>query len=255
MFSYFDQRYVDLLRTMTEKEFFARYKQAFFGFLWILLNPLLQMVIIGTVFAFFVKIPNYYLFLFTGLLPWQFFSLTLTKITPCYVNERNLLQKANFPREIIPISILLANFLNLLISEALLIIAIILINHSIPPGLLLLVPALFWLFTFTLGISLLTSALNVRFRDVAFFVQTAVLLWFYATPIIYSLSLIPGHLKTLIGFNPLAAPFTIFQAALLPNQPLPNGYTILLNAAISLVICLLGYSVFMRESKYFVDWL
>src|SRR3989344_7145799 len=99
--------YFDFLLAMTEKEIKARYKRAVFGFLWVILNPLLQMIIIGAIFSFFIKIPNYFLFLFSGLLPWQFFSLSLSKATQSIVNERELLQKAKFPIEAIPISIVL----------------------------------------------------------------------------------------------------------------------------------------------------
>ena len=76
------KQYFDFLWAMTEKEIKARYKRAVFGFLWVILNPVLQMFIIGIIFSFFIKIPNYFLFLFTGLLPWQFFSLSLSKATP-----------------------------------------------------------------------------------------------------------------------------------------------------------------------------
>src|SRR3989337_4058776 len=99
------RNYFDFLWEMTEKEIKARYKRAIFGFLWVILNPVLQMIIIGVIFSYFIKIPNYFLFLFTGLLPWQFFSLSLTKATPSIVYERSLLQKARFPIEAIPISI------------------------------------------------------------------------------------------------------------------------------------------------------
>src|SRR3989304_10296080 len=114
--------YSDFLWGMTEKEIKARYKRAVFGFLWILLNPLMQMIIIGAIFSYFIKVPNYFLFLFTGLLPWQFFSLSLTKVTPSIVNERSILQKAKFPIEAIPISIILANLFNMIVSLTLFII-------------------------------------------------------------------------------------------------------------------------------------
>src|SRR5262245_48806610 len=99
--------YLDFLWAMTEKEIKARYKKAVFGFLWVVLNPLFQMVVMGLVLSYFITIPNYFLFLFTGLLPWNFFSLSLAKATPAFVNERNLLLKAKFPREAIPFSIIL----------------------------------------------------------------------------------------------------------------------------------------------------
>jgi len=116
--------YLHFIWAMTEKEIKARYKHTVFGFLWVILNPVFQMFVIGFVFSFFVYIPvaNYYLFLFSGLLPWQFFSLTLSKATPSFVYERSLLQKANFPREAIPLSIVLSNFVHFVVSLVLLIV-------------------------------------------------------------------------------------------------------------------------------------
>src|SRR3989304_9448269 len=114
------KHYLDFLWAMTEKEIKARYKRAVFGFLWVVLNPVLQMIIIGAIFSFFIKIPNYFLFLLAGLLPWQFFSTSLSKATPSIVHERSLLQKAKFPIETIPISLILANFFNMVVSFVLL---------------------------------------------------------------------------------------------------------------------------------------
>jgi ABC-2 type transport system permease protein len=236
------------------KEFTVRYKQAVFGFLWIILNPLLQMIIMGAIFSNFVKVPNYFVFLFSGLLPWQFFSLTLSKVTPCFVNERSLLQKAVFGREIIPLSIIFSNALNLTLSLVLFIITLLFL---IPPAhfnLLLLIVSVIWLVVFTVGISLFTSSLNVRFRDVSFFVQTVTLLWFYATPILYSLNQLPSKLQLWLSFNPVVAPIALFQSSLL-GQTLPSLELIFTNAVIGMLIFFIGIITFVKESPYFVDWL
>ncbi len=103
--TYFNQDYIDLLLIMTGNEIKARYKGTVAGFFWMIINPLLQMLIIGFVFSFFIKVPNYFLFLFVGLLPWQFFSTSLSKATKSFVSARFLLQKTKFAKEIIPFSI------------------------------------------------------------------------------------------------------------------------------------------------------
>src|SRR3989304_8777518 len=111
------KQFIELLTVMTEKELKARYKNTFFGFLWIVVNPLLQMLVIGFIFRLFIKEPieNYYLYLFAGLLVWNFFSISLTKATPSIVSERSLIKKANFPRSVIPLSIILSNLIHLLL--------------------------------------------------------------------------------------------------------------------------------------------
>lgn len=248
------RHYLDFLWAMTEKEIKARYKRAVFGFLWVVLNPVLQMLIIGFIFSFFIKIPNYFLFLFTGLLPWQFFSLSLSKATPSFVYERALLQKAKFPVEAIPVSIILSNFVNLVISLILLLIYLALIRSVLFPQILLMVPAAFWLLLITIGTSLITSSLNVKYRDIGFFVRTLLTLWFYATPVLYSLEIIPLKLRQLFTLNPLTTIFELLHYSIL-GQGVLNRQLLVFNLISTLIIILVGVSVFRKESKYFVDWI
>lgn len=249
--------YLDFLWAMTEKEIGARYKRAAFGFLWVVLNPVLQMLIIGLIFSFFIKIPNYFPFLFSGLLPWQFFSLSLSKATPSIIYERTLLQKTKFPIEAIPVSIILANFFNMIISLALFLIVLIFLKMAIFPQILLIIPALIWLLVFTIGLSLLTASLNVKYRDINFFVQTILILWFYVTPVLYGLSSIPQtseRTSFIFALNPLSSIFEIIHVALL-NQGTINYQLLIYNLAISGIVVLAGFFVFKRERSFFVDWL
>ena len=248
--------FIDLLLAMTEKEMKARYKHAVFGFLWVLLNPLFQMAVIGVIFSFFVRVnvENYFLFLFTGLLPWQFFSLSLTKSTPAFVFERSLLQKAKFPHEVIPLSIILSNFSHLAVSLSLLIIFLYSLGSLQFPRILWLIPALISLLLLTIGVSFLTAALQVRFRDVKFIVESLLIIWFYATPILYNLELISTTIRRLFFLNPLASIFEVFHFAIL-GQAFPDKTLLASNAIVLLIILMVGVAVFKREQNYFVDWL
>ena len=246
----------ELLWGMTEKELRARYKHTIFGFLWLVANPVLQMVIIGFIFPLFVKntVPHYNYFLFTGLLLWNFFSLSLAKTTPSIVNERSLIKKAAFPRAVIPLSIIFSNLINYL-AAFLLFLPLLALAGTIPPtSLLYFLAGLGLLLLFTSGISLLTSALNVRFRDVSFFVQALLIVWFYATPIIYSLSQIPPRLLWWWRFNPLTGIAQLVQHALV-GAPLPDLGLLATNSVIILIITALGVGIFYVESKNFDDWL
>lgn len=256
----------DFLVSMTEKEIKTRYKQAFFGFLWILLNPLLQMLVMGLVFQFFVpvKVDNYFLFLFAGLLPWNFFSQSLTKCTPAFFHERNLIKKAKFPRETIVLSIILSNFFHFLVALALLVIALIADKLFVEQygfmallfyvgRMLWLVPAILLLLFFTVGLSLLTASLNVRFRDVNFIIQLAVMLWFYATPVIYALNLLPELLWPIFYFNPMTFIVELFHYGLmgLPFTAVELWWVSLL---VIIYISYIGWRVFSEENKNFDDW-
>ena len=247
--------FLELLIEMTRKELVTRYKYTFFGFLWLILNPILQMLVIGFVFRFFMKEPihNYFFFLFIGLLSWNFFSLSLTKATSSIVFERSLIKKAHFPKTIIPLSIVLSNFVHLLISVCLFLIAETFIQRLTILGIFLGSIALLLLLIFTIGASLLSSALNVRFRDVNFFVQAILTIWFYATPVIYSLHLIPNKIVWMWQFNPLTVVIQLLQYGLLGETP-PGFATIVSNIAIIFIISATGILVFHKESKYFDDW-
>lgn len=160
--------FFELLLALTEKEIKARYKHAVLGFLWIFINPLIQMIVMGFVFSLIFRfgVENYYLFLFTGLLPWNFFSLALNKATPRIVWDRSLIQKAKFPREVIPLSMVLSHFFHFAISWLMLIIFLLVTRQFQFFKLSIISSQLFaiiLLFIFTSGLSLITSALTVFF--------------------------------------------------------------------------------------------
>jgi len=262
------QRYwLDFLSVMTQKEIKARYKRATLGFLWILINPLLQMLVMGFVFQFFVpvKVDNYFLFLFAGLLPWNFFTQSLTKTTPSFFYERNLIKKAQFPKETIVLSIILSNLFHFLIALFILTVLligdkVILENYGFIQFLfysirtLWIFPAIILLVLFTSGLSLLVSSLNVRFRDVNLIIQLAVVLWFYATPVVYALNLLPVFLRPFFYLNPMTAIIELFHYALM-GLPITSIEFNWISLLIIFYVFYLGIKIFKKESKNFDDWL
>jgi ABC-2 type transport system permease protein len=247
--------FLELLLIMTEKELRARYKHTVFGFFWLVANPLLQMLVIGFIFTFFMREPilHYNYYLFVGLLVWNFFSLSLTKATPSIVFERSLIKKAAFPREIIPLSIILSNTVHFLAALILYSIPVAFLGTLTPTSILYVLAGLLLLFVFTIGISLLTTALNVRFRDVNFFVQALLIIWFYATPIVYSFSVIPYKFIWLWRLNPLTSVVQLLQHGFV-GASLPGPAMLGTNILTTTVICVLGISLFRKESKNFDDW-
>lgn len=249
------RHFFELLFTMTEKELRARYKHTVFGFFWLVANPLLQMLVIGFVFRFFMKDPilHYNYYLFVGLLVWNFFSLSLTKATPSIVFERSLIKKAVFPREVIPLSVLLSNAVHFFAALVLYTIPVAFLGTLTPASVLYIFCGLLLLFAFTVGISLLTTALNVRFRDVSFFVQALLIVWFYATPIIYSFSIIPRTYIWLWRFNPLTSVIQLLQHGFVGASP-PGPAMLAANIFATAIVCVAGIVVFRKESKNFDDW-
>jgi lipopolysaccharide transport system permease protein len=245
----------ELLLAMTEKELRARYKHTVFGFFWLVANPILQMLVIGFVFTFFMKEPiaNYYFYLFTGLLIWNFFSLSLTKTTPCIVFERSLIKKAAFPRAVIPLSIILSNLVHLLAAQVLFLIPVSILGTLSFATILYCLIAYVLLITFTVGFSLLSCALNVWFRDINFFVQAILVVWFYATPIVYSFATIPNTYIWLWRLNPMTSILQLFQHAFIQYPP-PGLAMLGINVAIIAITFICGIWMFSRKNKYFDDW-
>jgi len=246
----------EFLAEMTSKELRARYKKTSFGFLWMIINPILQMLVIGLVFSFFVKnqVDNYFMFLFIGLLTWSFFTLSLTKCTPSIFDQRGLIKKAYFPRLVIPLAILLSNYIHYIISLGLLLIVLLFVGKFTFTSLIYLLLTQIALLIFTIGLSLFTTAINVRFRDVNFFVQALLILWFYATPIVYPLSFIPEQYRGIWYINPLTGIIQLLQHIAAQSQ-LPDLNGFIANLLTSFVFLLIGVFIFQRESKNFDDWI
>lgn len=260
--------WVEFTLALTEKEIKARYKYAWLGFLWIFLNPLFQMLVIGFVFQFFVpsRVDNYFSYLFAGLLPWNSFSQSILRNTSIIVNERELICKAKFPRESIVLSVVLSNLFHLVIATIVFFIWLIIfklffqsqnlveiVNYSIQV-IALLPPMFFFLTIFTSGLSLFLAALNVKFRDINFMVQALVPLWFYATPIVYSLSLMPESIRVLFYLNPMTFLIESFHYVLLGIPPF-NPAAGFISIIFAIIFSYIGLRFFLKESNYFDDWI
>ena len=214
------------------------------------------MIVIGFIFPLFMDdpIPHYSLYLLTGLLTWNFFSLSLSKASAAIVYERALIKKSKFPHAVIPLSIILSNAVNLLLSFLLVIPVAMYYEIFSLARLGSFIAGFVMLIFFTSGISLLTAALNVRYRDITFFTQAMLIVWFYVTPVVYSIYSVPESLIPLWRCNPMTSIVQFFQHSLV-NFPAPGIGMILTNAIIVLGVLSIGISVFIRESKYFDDWL
>lgn len=270
-------RFRYFLWNMVARDLKVRYKGSILGLLWSLMNPLLMMLIFYLVFtfAFKINIPHYPIFLLCGLLPWNFFAISISNATGSIVGQAGLVKKASFPREILPLASNLANLVHFFIG--LLILFILMIFFRIQFSYLLLgLPVLILIqLIFVLGVSLLLSSLNVFYRDVQQILDILILAWFYLTPIFYSLSMIPEHIehfrrlymihplplydflaripvRRIYLFNPMAGLVTMYRAILFEHQ-LPSLSLTLITVAMSLVAFLVGMLVFRRYQFRFAE--
>ncbi|HET8945170.1 MAG TPA: ABC transporter permease, partial [Dehalococcoidia bacterium] len=181
---------------MTVRHLRGQYKQSVLGYAWAFVNPLSQMIILSFVFATIMRVGSggdepYALFLFVGLLPWIFFSAAIASATESVVGAASLVTKVYFPREVLPTAAVFTKIVDL--GFGLLILAGVMVYYGHPPeATSVWVPVLFAIhLIFTLGLSYPLAALNLFFHDVRFLVGVALTLWFYLTPVIYPMSIIP----------------------------------------------------------------
>jgi lipopolysaccharide transport system permease protein len=250
------KRWWEFLWAMTERELKVRYKVTKLGFYWMLLNPIFQMLIIVIVFQFLVsnRIDNYPVFVFIGIVVWNYFSGSVSKNVSIVTNERFLFQKSNFPRETMIFSTIIVNVVNLIISFLLVFVYLLILGSLNYKSLFFFPVALINLIFITLGLSLFLSAFNVKHRDIEFVFSAILPLWFYATPVIYSLDMLPRNIAWILYFNPLTGVIDGFRYSVLNLYP----YSFLigvLSLIVSFLIFIFALFYFKKKSCYFNDFI
>ncbi len=232
----------------------TRYKGSILGFLWTFLNPLLMLIVYSLVFSTImrVNIPHYSAFLFIGLLAWNLFSSSIQTGVGVINRQASLVKKIYFPREILPFAIVISGAINYLFS--LLILLPYLIISGIQPSLnWLYIPLILALECITAaGFSLLFSSINVYLRDVEHVMGIFLMAWFYVTPVVYSLKMIPHKFTQIFKLNPMTDFVVSFQGVLYYNQPL-RWKMFLYSIVLSFVLLGLGWAIFNHLSKRFAE--
>ena len=246
----------DLLLEWTSRNIRARYQQSALGWFWALIQPAAQVLIFTIVFTQFVRIDTgdtpYILFSYVAIVPWTLLSMALPDMANALVDNMTLVTKIYFPREVLPIASLLARLLDFLVASILVIILMIL--YRIPvfmPGLFYVPVILTIQIILLLGMGLASAALNVFYRDVRSLLVLGLQLWFYASPIIYPVSLVPERLHSLYFLNPMAGIISAYRDVLLDGR-IPGSY-LMVAALISVIIFVIGYWFFKRVEFQFAD--
>ena len=192
------------------------------------------------------------LFSYVATVPWTFFASSLSDMADSLVQNMSLVTKVYFPREALPISAMLARLLDLGIAAALLVLMIAYSQIPSAPVLWLYVPIILSIqVALVLGLGLMAAALNVFYRDVQPLLKLAIQLWFYASPIIYPVSVVPEHLRPFYYLNPMAGVLDAYRAVLLYARP-PESY-LWWSAPIAFALLLSGYWLFKRVEFQFAD--
>lgn len=247
-------KHKELLINLASKELKLKYRNSTLGFLWSFFNPVLMLIVYSFAFKYVLgsKIENFTVFLLAGLLPWTFFQSAVQMSTNSIVNNANLIRKVYFPREIIPLSLILSNFINFLITLVVLIIAIVVFRVTVSFKLIIVPFSLLLLLLFTIGLSLILSSLNVYYRDISHFTEIIFMAWFYLTPIVYQLSMIPEKFKMLLLLNPMTLIIECIRAPLV-NNTFPNLNYVIIITIIDILLIWIGYKIFKNLEKSFAE--
>jgi lipopolysaccharide transport system permease protein len=219
--------YRDLLFTLTIHRIKVRYKQSLLGIGWAVLQPVLLMAIYTVVFSRLAKMPSegapYALFVYAALLPWTFFATSITTASTSLVGHNSLITKVYFPREILPLTYVLASVFDFAVASVVLVVLLIAYHVGIGASLLLVFPVMLVAVLFSIAVSLFLSAIQVRFRDVGIAMPLLMQLWMYATPVVYPLAVVPSSFQTLYGLNPMAGVVENFRTIVLQHGALDAG--------------------------------
>lgn len=247
----------DLLWHMTVRHLRGQYKQSVLGYAWAFVNPLSQMIIMSFVFSTILRVAApeetpFPLFLFVGLIPWMFFANSLSSGTDSVVGAAPLVTKVNFPREVLPTAAVLTKLVD--VAFGIVILGMLMAYYGrLPEATVVWFPFLFAIHVvFILGLTYPLAALNLYFHDVRFLVGVALTLWFYLTPVIYPIDIVPEKYSIIFDLNPNSLFINAYRRVILYGED-PGLEKVLLGAAIAVITFIVGYWLFKKMEPGFAD--
>lgn len=247
-----------LLRELVKRDFKARYAGSLFGFLWSFVTPVWQLLMFTFVFSTVMRISllgerteSFAVFLFCGLLPWAAFQEGVQRASTAVTDNANLVKKQRFPSQILILTVVLAAVVHQAIAGALFSSYLAMTGQLSTSALPILFLALPLQLALTIGLGLLLATAHVFFRDIAQLVGLIFLGWFYVTPIVYPLSMVPAEYRRWLELNPVTALVGLYRQAFLGGEGLPPGtWSLVVVAALILSI---GIWLFGHFKPAFVD--
>lgn len=246
--------YKYLLYQLIQREIKSRYKQSIIGYAWVILNPLLQLLVYSFVFSVVFRFPTtipYPVFLFVGLLPWIYLQTVIANSTLALVDNRELLKKVAFPREVFIYSIVIAKLIDLFFAS--LVFGVFMIFYQVPvsASFIWILPLLIVQMMLITGVGLIFSTANLFYRDIQYLANLVLMLWMYISPVVYPLSMVPQEWIWLYKLNPMVGIIEGYRSALF-GQSFDLG-AIAWSFVISLVIFIIGFVTFKKSEKVFAD--
>jgi len=251
-------RYRELFYILSWRDIAVRYKQTVIGVLWAVLRPLLTMLVFTVIFGKLAKLPSdgnapYAIMVYAAMLPWQFFSSSVSESSNSLISNTQLITKVYFPRIIIPISSVVTSFIDFLISFVILI-ALMAYYRFTPSWNILFLPVFLLIaFLAASGVGLYITALNVKYRDFRYIVPFIVQFGLYISPVGFSSSIVPEKWRLLYSLNPMVGVIDGFRWAILGGKSTINPSYFLMSLGVTVFFLILGIYKFRKMEKSFAD--
>src|SRR6185295_15114214 len=253
-------RYRGLILSLVARDLKARYRGSVLGFFWSFINPLLFLTIYTFVFSVVApsfkkkEIEPYALFMFCGILPWTWFSSSLTEAAGSLISGGNLIKKVLFPAEILPLVSVLANMMHFFLGLPILIGFLVYYQRWPDAWDLVWFPVTVLVqLVFTAALALILAALTVHFRDIRDILANVLTLWFFSTPILYWIKEAPGFSKAVLDVNPMTHVVVSYQEILFFRGPIGHWQWLLATGAMSVLLFLAGFWLFDRLRDSFAE--
>ena len=249
--------YKDMIHSMAKRELRGRYQKSVLGFLWSFISPLCQIAVFTVVFTFVFpsNIPNYYIYLMAGMIPWQFFSDSLSQGAGSVIQNSDMTKKIYFPREVLPIASVTAKFVNLLLSMLVVFGFILFSQVGFSWHIVMLPYALIVEYAISLGFALIFACITVYLRDMEYVVNVILMAWIWATPIMYAPEPVIAQfpwLEIVLRINPMASVMYLYRDVLYYHK-IPTTIDFCLPMIWSVALLIIGEFVFMKLEGNFAE--
>ncbi len=247
--------YRELIKNLVLKDLKLKYRDSVLGFVWSLVNPLMLILVYSFVFGHIIRVelPNFSYFLMVGILPWNFFSQSLTMSTGSILENGSLIRKVALPKEVFPVATVLFNLAQYFLALAVFLpMTVLFFKIPLSWPALAFIPLLTLHVLFTLGLSFLFATATVFYRDVRHFTEIFLTLLFWLTPVIYDIHVIPESLRVAIYLNPLSFFILSYQDILYRNV-FPTTDRIMGLLVLTILSLAVGYVVFCSYKTRFAE--
>ncbi len=247
--------YRTMIASMVKRDLVGRYKKSVLGFLWSFIDPLIQLMIYTFLFTVIMptNIPYFHICLFVALVPWLFIASCLTGGCMCVIGQQDMLKKIYFPREVLPVSFVTAQFVNMILSFVMVFVVLIVTGYGLYWKAMLLLPVVMVIqYMLALGITFICSAVTVYFRDFQQILSALSLILMYTSPIIYTIDFVPQQYRMIYMMNPITRVLVAYRDILYYKQ-LPEFSNIVLGSVESVFILFIGVLVFKKLNKRFAE--